>query len=92
MVLTDALLIGAAAYALDPASSGLSRRRSQLAFALVVGHAGLLLVDHIHFQYNGMLLGGLPLCLSWSKRNEARFVSLLSRPLLIRWMWMILPV
>ncbi len=65
VVVTDALLMAAAAYALDTASSGLLRRRSQLAFALVAGHAGLLLVDHIHFQYNGMLLGGSLSRLSW---------------------------
>ena len=57
VTVTDALLMGAAAYTPGPASSSLSRRRSHLAFALVVGHAGLLLVDQIHFQYNGMLLG-----------------------------------
>ncbi len=56
---TDAVLMGAAVYALDPAATGLSPRRSRLAFALVVAHAGLLLVDHIHFQYNGLLLGAL---------------------------------
>ena len=49
--------MGAAAYALDPVATGLSPRRSRLAFALVVAHAGLMLVDHIHFQYNGLLLG-----------------------------------
>jgi len=57
---TDAVLMGAAAYALDPAVIRLSPGRSRLAFALVVAHAGLLLVDHIHFQYNGMLLGASP--------------------------------
>lgn len=38
------------------ASDGLSPR-GVCAFALTVCNPGLLLLDHIHFQYNGMLLG-----------------------------------
>ena len=57
VIATDSVLIGAAAYALSPRSTGLSLQRSQLGFILVIGHAGLIIVDHMHFQYNGMLLG-----------------------------------
>lgn len=55
VIATDAVLISGAWYA--------TRRerepRRSLAFFLVVANAGLLLVDHIHFQYNGLLLGEL---------------------------------
>ena len=75
MTATDAVLLNAAAYALDPAATGLSPRRSRLAFALVVAHAGLLLVDHIHFQYNGMLLGAPPCRAFFSRFGEIRGTS-----------------
>ena len=56
VIAMDAVLISGAWFA--------TRRerepRRSLAFFLVVANAGLLLVDHIHFQYNGLLLGALP--------------------------------
>ena len=36
-------------------------RFHSLILGLVVGNAGLILVDHVHFQYNGFLLGFLVL-------------------------------
>lgn len=38
------------------------RQQGDLAWLLVLGSPGLLLVDHIHFQYNGMLLGEGQVC------------------------------
>ncbi len=34
-----------------------SEEKRMLMYLLILGSPSLLLVDHIHFQYNGMLLG-----------------------------------
>ena len=53
VIVSDAVLISGAWFA--------TRREAapcrSLAFFLLVANAGLLVVDHIHFQYNGLLLG-----------------------------------
>jgi alpha-1,3-glucosyltransferase len=56
VVVTDLVLVGAVLHALPRQRV----KQRDVSFALVVAHAGLLLVDHIHFQYNGMLLGAQP--------------------------------
>ncbi|GIL50499.1 hypothetical protein Vafri_6640 [Volvox africanus] len=38
-------------------SSGSNMRRSIVLFFLLSCNAGLLLVDHVHFQYNGVMMG-----------------------------------
>ena len=65
--MSDAVLIGATWCS---ATRSKMHPKERLAFfALVVGNAGLLMVDHIHFQYNGMLLGTVPQSLCHSHRT-----------------------
>ncbi|BDA51372.1 probable dolichyl pyrophosphate Glc1Man9GlcNAc2 alpha-1,3- [Coccomyxa sp. Obi] len=53
VILTDVVLYGAAWFG----TRKYKEPTRNLAFLLVVANAGLLIVDHIHFQYNGLLLG-----------------------------------
>ena len=50
----------------------MSRRAFPLLAFLIALNPGLLLVDHVHFQYNGLLLGVLMLSLEALQRD--RFV------------------
>ena len=72
VIVSDGVLLGAAWYATrrwkDP------QRIS--AFLLVTASAGLLIVDHIHFQYNGLLLGARP-GLARAEENRAEEYQLL---------------
>jgi len=59
---TDVVFISAAYMLARDITMKHGRRRGLVLFFLLVCNAGLLLVDHIHFQYNGVLMG----LLMWS--------------------------
>lgn len=52
-----------------------SSTTSYLTFFLIVSNPGLIILDHIHFQYNGMLLGLLLLSLSCMVRGARKSSS-----------------
>jgi alpha-1,3-glucosyltransferase len=62
VIATEVMLFMGTAFAM----SGESNSRKCLAYFLVMAHPALLIVDHIHFQYNGMLLGLLLIATSFA--------------------------
>jgi alpha-1,3-glucosyltransferase len=52
-------------------SSITSKSSSWVAFILIVTNPGLLMLDHVHFQYNGMLLGVLLISISCIVRGAS---------------------
>ena len=68
VVASDAVLILATDAYIRTIEERIKFRSAALSL-LIVGNAGLLIVDHIHFQYNGMLLGILVFSLVAMKRG-----------------------
>lgn len=66
VMLSDALLF----YAVHHYARGLPAGKRALAAGLVIFSPGLIMVDHIHFQYNGVLLGLLILSISLIKSGQ----------------------
>lgn len=89
VICADSLLYAGVAAALSARRAGRSRgaaaraRSDALAFAFVACDAGLLLVDHVHFQYNGMLLGILLLAAAAVERRAHRSAAALFASLLL---------
>ena len=70
VVAADAVLaLGAVAFARASGPAAASRERELLVVLLL--QPGLLLVDHVHFQYNGLLLGLLLLSLAALRSGRA---------------------
>ena len=66
VIVTEALVLHTSAwYYLE--KSPCSKVNKLMLLALVVFNGGLLLVDHIHFQYNGLVIGMLVLCLALAR-------------------------
>ena len=69
VVASDAVLILATDAYVRTISDRIAPRSAALSL-LIVGNTGLLIVDHIHFQYNGMLLGILVFSMVAMKRGH----------------------
>ncbi|GLU00343.1 hypothetical protein SLE2022_177200 [Rubroshorea leprosula] len=61
VILSDLLLL----YGVYRLSKNLDSLKRNLIWVLVIWSPGLLIVDHVHFQYNGFLLGWLLLSISF---------------------------
>ena len=60
-----------------------TKNQKETVFTLVALNGGLMLVDHMHFQYNGMLLGLLVLCFDAAAMNQGTFVAVLFSTLVL---------
>ncbi|KAL0027413.1 hypothetical protein WJX79_009740 [Trebouxia sp. C0005] len=66
VMVSELVLIAAVACA----CRGATEEKRVLMYLLILGSPGLLLVDHIHFQYNGMLLGLLLWSIIWIQEGR----------------------
>jgi hypothetical protein len=69
VVATDGVLVSAAWFG----TRRYPEPRRTAAFLLLAANAGLLIVDHIHFQYNGMLLGNIPGPVRFCREDHTAF-------------------
>ena len=76
VILTD-LLLGYATYLFLISSKAFEKdaRKAIDVLIFIVFNGGLLLVDHVHFQYNGYLLGLLVLCFHFALKKNYRAVA-----------------
>lgn len=66
VIFSDVVLI----YSIRKLSKDLKKTEKFLTWALIIWSPGLFIVDHMHFQYNGFLLGMLLLSLSYLEEGR----------------------
>lgn len=79
VVITDIVLLFAAYRLIHSINNGndqKSESRRLFMFMLVAFNCGLYIVDHIHFQYNGILIGILIMCLEFSYKDNYVLLTL----------------
>ena len=64
VILSELVLFYALQWMIDSSPTYAIRRRMYVATASLALSPGLILIDHIHFQYNGMMYGILLLCIN----------------------------
>lgn len=74
VIVTELLLVYALQMFVD-SSHGISKRAAQAAAISILLSPGLLIVDHIHFQYNGTMYGLLVLSLVLAKKQSGLLYS-----------------
>jgi len=79
VILSDVILFTGAYFATQSLSmlgeEGCGRASSYFTFLLIVTNPGLLMLDHVHFQYNGALLGLLLISIACMVRGASNRVE-----------------
>ncbi|CAK9439134.1 uncharacterized protein LODBEIA_P33580 [Lodderomyces beijingensis] len=70
VILSELVLFIALQWIIDTSSSLSMKKRMYVATASLALSPGLLLIDHVHFQYNGMMYGILLLCLNSARLQK----------------------
>ncbi|KAI5961014.1 ALG8 [Candida pseudojiufengensis] len=70
VILSEIVLFLALQWIIDTSSSYAMKRRMYVAAASLALSPGLLIIDHIHFQYNGMMYGILFLSLNSARMKK----------------------
>ncbi|EME83808.1 glycosyltransferase family 57 protein [Pseudocercospora fijiensis CIRAD86] len=74
VIISEAVLIGGALAFYINSSPAISRRQSHAVALSILLSPGLLMIDHIHFQYNGAMYGILILSLVLARHQQSRLL------------------
>ncbi|CUM64771.1 uncharacterized protein PRCAT00002382001 [Priceomyces carsonii] len=70
VILSEVVLFAALQWYIDTSPPGNATRRAYVTASSLVFSPGLLIIDHMHFQYNGMLFGLLVLMINCARLEK----------------------